>query len=117
MQNVCMFVQGCSTEALQHTRPEPAQQGLQPYNHSAALDQCRPFSLAQDRDQGIWPWHSYLAIAAPPGEAMNLDTGGNLGLLFRATGKAGVLQEGFGLSSSSRLCGRGAGWDMILPIV
>ena len=28
-----------------------------------------------------------------------------------------LLQEGFGLSSSPRLHGRGAGWDMILPIV
>ena len=28
-----------------------------------------------------------------------------------------LLQEGFGLSSSPGLCRRGAGWDVILPIV
>ena len=27
----------------------------------------------------------------------------------------GVLQEGFGLLSSPSLCGRGVGWDVILP--
>ena len=58
------------------------------HHYGATLDQCRPFGHTLDRDHSIQLRHSYLALTAPPRQALNLDTHGNVRPLFEAAGEA-----------------------------